>query len=239
MQLYRPENKRLPTLPTFALIPAAGSGTRFGAEQPKQYASLAGKPVLWHAIGALCVPPVEKVFVVLAPDDSLFGTLDWNAFDGKLEPLYCGGETRRESVYNGLVAARDEWHADDWMLVHDAVRPCLAPADLHALLAARADEEVGAILAVPVSDTVKRAAGERIAATESRAGLWLAQTPQMFPAGLLMQALQRARGEVTDEASAVEEMGLKPRLVKGRRENIKLTFPEDLAMAEGILARRT
>jgi 2-C-methyl-D-erythritol 4-phosphate cytidylyltransferase len=192
--------------------------------------------MLWHAVRAVCAPPVQKVFVILAPEDARFAEEDWSAFEGRLEPLYCGGQSRRESVYNGLVASSDEWEADDWMLVHDAARPCLPVADLRALLAAQ--DEVGAILAIPISDTVKKAAGERIVATEDRSQLWLAQTPQMFPTGLLLQALQRARGRVTDEASAVEQMGLKPRLVAGSRENIKVTWPEDLAMAESILRRR-
>jgi 2-C-methyl-D-erythritol 4-phosphate cytidylyltransferase len=192
--------------------------------------------MLWHAVRAVCAPPVQKVFVILAPEDARFAEEDWSAFEGRLEPLYCGGQSRRESVYNGLVASSDEWEADDWMLVHDAARPCLPVADLRALLAAQ--DEVGAILAIPISDTVKKAAGERIVGTEDRSQLWLAQTPQMFPTGLLLQALQRARGRVTDEASAVEQMGLKPRLVAGSRENIKVTWPEDLAMAESILRRR-
>jgi 2-C-methyl-D-erythritol 4-phosphate cytidylyltransferase len=182
------------------------------------------------------VPQVAKIFVVLAPDDAHFSKEDWSAFEGRLEPLYCGGQSRRESVYNGLVASRDEWSADDWILVHDAARPCLPARDLEALLAA--EDEVGAILAMPVSDTVKAAAHDRVIRTEDRSRLWLAQTPQMFRAGLLLLALQRARGAVTDEASAVEQMGLKPKLVPGSRENIKVTWPEDLAMAESILGRR-
>jgi 2-C-methyl-D-erythritol 4-phosphate cytidylyltransferase len=193
--------------------------------------------MLWHAVRAVCVPQVAKVFVVLAPDDALFAEHDWSAFEGRLAPLYCGGQTRRESVYNGLVASRDEWSADDWMLVHDAARPCLPAEDLKGLLSS--EDPVGAILAIPVSDTVKRAAGDRILATEDRSQLWLAQTPQMFRAGLLLQALQRARGLVTDEASAVEQMGLKPRLVAGSRANIKVTWPEDLTMAETILRPRS
>jgi 2-C-methyl-D-erythritol 4-phosphate cytidylyltransferase len=194
--------------------------------------------MLWQAVRAVCVPPVRKVFVVLAPEDVRFADEDWSAFEGRLEPLFCGGRSRRESVYNGLVASRDEWEADDWMLVHDAARPCLPPQDLQALLAAGESDETGAILAIPVSETVKRAAQNRIVATEDRSQLWLAQTPQMFRTGLLLLALQRARGVVTDEASAVEQLGLKPKLVAGSRENIKVTWPEDLAMAESILRRR-
>jgi 2-C-methyl-D-erythritol 4-phosphate cytidylyltransferase len=184
------------------------------------------------------VPPVQSVFVVLAPGDLSFAAEDWTAFQGKLEPLYCGGESRRDSVYNGLVASRDEVNADDWVLVHDAARPCLPEGDLKALVCACENDDVGGILAIPASDTVKRVAQNRVVATEDRAQLWLAQTPQMFRAGLLLQALQRARGTVTDEASAVEQMGLKPRVVAGSRENIKVTWPEDLAMAENILERR-
>jgi 2-C-methyl-D-erythritol 4-phosphate cytidylyltransferase len=194
--------------------------------------------MLWHAIRAVCVPPVRKVFVILAPDDRRFAAEDWSAFEARLEPLYCGGQTRRESVYNGMVASRDEWDADDWVLVHDAARPCLSMHELRTLLAECEDDEVGGILALPVADTVKKASQNRITGTEDRASLWLAQTPQMFRAGLLLQALQRSRGTVTDEAAAVEQMGLKPKLVPGSRENIKVTFPEDLALAESILVRR-
>ena len=189
------------------------------------------------------MPPVERVFVVLAPDDTNFAAQDWSAFGERLQPLWCGGQSRRESVYNGLVASRDEWDADDWILVHDAARPCLPLQDLEALIAECSVDAVGGILALPVADTVKKAAKDesgrhRILGTQDRAQLWLAQTPQMFRAGLLLQALQRARGAVTDEAAALEQMGLKPKLVAGSRENIKVTWPEDLAMAESILTRR-
>jgi len=230
-------------MPVFALIPAAGSGSRFAGEQPKQYARLAGRAMLWHSVRAVCVPPVETVFVVLAPDDGSFAAQDWSAFDGKVQPLYCGGEARRDSVYNGLVSVMNTVDTDDWVLVHDAARPCLPPRDLDSLLRECQPDAVGGLLALPVAETVKKAAKDeagvqRIAATENRAQLWLAQTPQMFRAGLLAQALRRATGPVTDEASAIEQMGLKPRLVTGSRENLKVTFPEDLAIAEAFLARR-
>lgn len=221
-----------------ALIPAAGSGTRMASGRPKQYALLAGRPMLWHAIRAVCVPPVQYVFVVLSPEDRDFERHDWSEFAGRLEPLYCGGESRRDSVYNGLVAADDAVNADDWVLVHDAARPCLPRGDLEKLIAEVEPDDVGGILALPVAETVKRASGNRIDATEDRNALWLAQTPQMFRAGLLLQGLQRAARPVTDEASAVEQMGLKPKLVPGSRENLKVTWPEDLAIAESILKRR-
>ncbi len=223
----------------FALIPAAGSGSRAASRQPKQYAMLAGRPMLWHAIRAVCVPPVQSVFVVLAPDDEGFARHDWRAFEGRLASLYCGGESRRDSVHNGLVAAMDDIDADDWVLVHDAARPCLPDEDLKRLIGACEDDEVGGILALPVADTVKREHEGRIGGTEERTGLWLAQTPQMFRAGLLLHALRRARGPVTDEAGAVEQLGLEPRLVPGSRENLKVTWPEDLAIAEAILRGRT
>jgi len=226
-----------------ALIPAAGSGSRVAGALPKQYAALAGKPMLWHAVAAVCRPPVESVFVVLAPGDTAFKSCDWSAFEGRIEPLYCGGESRRESVYNGLVAAMADVQADDWVLVHDAARPCLPVADLERLIAECRDDQVGGILAVPVAETVKRAdkdeaGAQRIAGTQDRDPLWLAQTPQMFRAGLLAEALAKASPRVTDEAAAVEAMGLQPRLVLGSRENLKVTYVEDLAIAEAILARR-
>ena len=224
----------------FAIIPAAGSGTRLSKKQPKQYALLAGKPMLWHAIRAVCMPPIESVFIVLAPGDKAFAREDWKAFKGRLQPLYCGGKTRRDSVYNGLVAAMAAVNADDWILVHDAARPCLPKKDLKSLIRECEQDEIGGILALPVAETVKRAAKDeagtqRVAASEDRSQLWLAQTPQMFRAGLLAQALRDAKGLVTDEASAVEQMGLRPRLVTGSRENLKVTWPEDLAIAAAIL----
>lgn len=194
--------------------------------------------MLWHAVRAVCVPPVESVFVVLAPGDRRFAAHDWSEFAGKLEPLYCGGETRRDSVYNGLMAATALVEADDWMLVHDAARPCLPRKDLENLVRETESDEVGGILALPIAETVKRALQDRIESTENRARLWLAQTPQMFRAGLLIQALQRAKGTPTDEAAAVEQMGLKPKLVAGSRENLKVTWAEDVAIAESLLKGR-
>lgn len=211
--------------------------------QPKQYALLGGRPMLWHAVSALCVAAIENVFVVLTPGDERFKRVEWGALSAKVEPLYCGGQTRRDSVYNGLVAAMAGVDVDDWVLVHDAARPCLPHADLERLIGECADDEIGGILALPVADTVKRASKDeagtqRVVSTEDRAQLWLAQTPQMFRAGLLAQALRRAPEFVTDEASAIEQQGLHPRLVLGSRENLKVTYPEDLEIAEAILARR-
>src|SRR5438309_11795614 len=177
---------------------------------PKQYVPLAGRPLLWHAVRAVCVPRVSAVFVVLAANDEHFARQDWSAFAGKVNPLYCGGATRRDSVLNGLVAVGGAVDADDWMLVHDAARPCLPAADLRRLLDEGAGDAIGAILALPVAETVKRAgkdeAGvQRIAATQDRSQLWLAQTPQMLRAGLMTQEIARAHG-ASVEAAANEKM---------------------------------
>jgi 2-C-methyl-D-erythritol 4-phosphate cytidylyltransferase len=249
VQLYRLEFPRKSSnssdrhcVSYFALIPAAGTGARMGAAAPKQYMMLAGRPLLHHSIRSMSHPPIETVFVVLAPDDKAFAGHDWSEFDGRLEPLYCGGATRRDSVLNGLVAAMDAVDADDWVLVHDAARPCLPRADFERLIEEVSGDRIGGLLALPVSETVKRvkkdeAGTHRVEATEDRSVLWLAQTPQMFRAGLLAQALRTAPGTVTDEASAVERMGLQPRLVTGSRRNLKVTFAEDIALAQASLER--
>ncbi len=222
----------------YALIPAAGSGSRVGAALPKQYLEIAGRPLLYYALRALARHPrVEQVFVVLAQGDDRFARLDWREFGGSIKPLYCGGETRAASVFNGLLATRDTIAANDWVLVHDAARPCLGREELDRLFGELEEDDTGGLLAMPVADTLKRANREsRVAATEPRDNLWLAQTPQMFRYRLLIEALRAADpAVVTDEARAIEGLGLKPRLVMGDTRNIKVTFPEDLAIAELIL----
>ena len=222
-----------------ALVPAAGSGARFGAEIPKQYLELAGRPVIHHALTALCACVwVETVLVVLSPEDAWWDEYDWSDLGDRLRVSRCGGATRAETVLNGLKALSGEMTGDDWVLVHDAARPCLSPDLLAALHAELADDPVGGILAVPVADTLKRAdSGQRIAATESREGLWQAQTPQMFRYGLLRTALEKANG-VTDEAGAVEAAGFRPRLVRSEAGNLKITYPADLRLAALILERK-
>jgi len=221
----------------FALVPAAGFGARMGHELPKQYLPLAGQPMIFHALNTLCsCPEISTVFVVLAPDDTHFHTYDWSRFGDKLQPLYCGGEKRSDTVLNGLLAS--ELEPDDWVLVHDAARPCLTQAHLAKLIAELRDDAVGGILAIPVADTLKRAdANDRILRTESREQLWQAQTPQMFRAGLLTQALQNAP-QVTDEASAIEALGLQPKLVLSEPTNFKVTYPQDLLLAELLLTQQ-
>jgi 2-C-methyl-D-erythritol 4-phosphate cytidylyltransferase len=220
-----------------ALVPAAGFGARMGNSLPKQYLPLAGRPMIAHALNTLCsCPEITTVFVVLAPDDTLFHSYDWSSLGDKLQPLFCGGELRADTVLNGLMASEIE--PDDWVLVHDAARPCLTQAHLGKLIAELRDDKVGGILAVPVADTLKRAdANDRILRTENREQLWQAQTPQMFRAGLLAQALQQPGG-FTDEASAVEALGLQPKLVLSEAANFKVTYQQDLLMAELLLKEK-
>lgn len=220
----------------FALIPAAGTGSRMGGDLPKQYLPLAGKPLLYHALACLCRhAAIERVFVVLAAGDRHYAGYDWAPFAAKLEPLYCGGETRAASVFNGLLAARDAIDGADWVLVHDAVRPCLAPEVLERLIAAVRDEPTGGLLALPVVDTLKRGdADAYVVRTEPREHLWQAQTPQMFRYGVLLRALAAHPG-VTDEAGAIEAAGFKPKLVRADASNLKVTYPADLRLAALIL----
>jgi 2-C-methyl-D-erythritol 4-phosphate cytidylyltransferase len=221
----------------FGLIPAAGAGARMGQATPKQYLPLLGRPMLYHSVNALLRSGrIDTVFVVLAAGDSEFRQHGWSEFGERIAPLYCGGATRHDSVLNGLVAASSTAQPDDWMLVHDAARPCLGQRELQRLLAALTAHDVGGILAVPVADTLKRAdAAGQIQATQAREHLWQAQTPQMFRHGLLLHALSRT-GSATDEAGAVEALGLKPKLVQGCSANLKVTYAEDLQLAEVILA---
>lgn len=227
----------------FALVPAAGGGARMGGECPKQYLMLAGQPLIRHALNTLAaVPEIERVFVVLSPDDVRWGDFDWSELTPRLTVLRCGGATRAESVTQGLRAMREYLAAEDWVLVHDAARACLARTHVEKLIAEVGDDPVGGLLAVPVADTLKRAKdrvadGVRIAATVPREGLWQAQTPQMFRYGLLSEALEFAPC-VTDEASAVEALGLHPRLVAADATNLKVTYPLDLKLAEWILQNR-
>lgn len=222
----------------FALVPAAGSGSRMGAQIPKQYLPIFGKPLIYHTLASLCdYPAIERVFVVLAQGDKHWAHLAPEAFSPKLEPLFCGGATRAESVLNGLNAMAGQVAADDWVLVHDAARPCIAHPFLDRLLADVGDDPVGGLLAIPVADTIKRAdAACRVAATEPREGLWRAQTPQMFRHSLLQSALSAAGEQApTDESQAVEWAGHFPKLVAGDNRNIKVTFPEDLEVAKMVL----
>ena len=221
-----------------ALIPAAGSGTRMGADQPKQYLQVAGKPVLQHVLETFAAGSISHTYVVVAPEDRLAGAV-LSALPGSRASLVpSGGATRRDTVRNGLAAMRGAVADDDWVLVHDAARPGLSVTLLEALIAALRDDPVGGLLALPVVDTVKRAdADGRSSVTVPRENLWLAQTPQMFRYRLLCEALAQD-AVFTDEASAVEALGLRPKLVAGSADNFKITVAADLAAAEALFARR-
>ncbi|CAK0765040.1 2-C-methyl-D-erythritol 4-phosphate cytidylyltransferase [Gammaproteobacteria bacterium] len=219
-----------------ALIPAAGSGARMGSILPKQYLPLNSKPMIYYAVARLCAhPKISTVYVVLAPNDTWWGNYDWSLFSAKLRILPCGGAERFESVRNGL--DRIKVHAEDWILVHDAARPCLTDELLDRLFATVGDDICGGLLAMPVADTLKRANHEqRILHTESREHLWQAQTPQMFRYHLLQRALSLLTGEiVTDEAQAIEKLGFSAKLVVSDSTNFKVTYPRDLQLAEWLL----
>ena len=222
----------------YALVPAAGSGSRVGPGTPKQYFRLHGRPLLYYALRALVRHPlIDRIFVVLAPDDVQFRNEGFDALGEKIQPLYCGGQTRAASVYNGLLKAGDAMAADDWVLVHDAARPCLSAQALDRLIREAGADETGGLLAIPVADTLKREDGKGcVSTTERREGLWQAQTPQMFRHAALKQALQLCGpAAVTDEAGAIEKIGARPRLVMGESRNIKVTYPDDLELAALLL----
>ena len=221
-----------------ALIPAAGQSVRFGGTTLKQYAFLVGKPVIAHSIDAvLRHPAVKAVTVALAGDDGIFDELIRPDYPGVT--TVAGGESRAHTVLNGLNFIRRHDPGCEWVLVHDAARPCLPYAALDTLLRHVGNESDGAILAVPVTDTLKQESDAfRIDKTVSRTQLWAAQTPQVFPLDSLLDNLRAALSfgaPPTDEAEAMERAGLHPTLVPGSPHNIKITGPEDLPMAEFIL----
>lgn len=183
---------------------------------------------------------IDCVYVVLAAGDAGFAACRWDGLAAPVAPLYCGGPTRACSVFNALIAVRDQVDEDDWVLVHDAARPCLSSAEIDRLFGALSDDDVGGLLALPVADTLKRAdEQDRVVATAPREGLWRALTPQMFRYRLLVEALHRTQADpVTDEAAAIEKLGLRPRLVVGAATNIKVTYADDLAFAQLVLAER-
>jgi len=221
----------------FALVLAAGQGTRIGDAVPKQYLPLAGKPMMFHSVETLAsIPRIERVFVCLAPLDRHWNQYDWSALPEKVESNFCGGAHRPETVLNSLKHLHDRVAKDDWILVHDAARPCIAKELVEQFLDELEEDQVGGLLAMPLADTLKSAdENQRVAATIPRLNLWRAQTPQMFRFELLRRGLENTP-QATDEAQAVESVGYSaPRLVQGENTNIKVTFAEDLKLAEMIL----
>ncbi|HZW18291.1 MAG TPA: 2-C-methyl-D-erythritol 4-phosphate cytidylyltransferase [Luteimonas sp.] len=225
----------------WAVVPAAGRGARFGGDVPKQYLEVGGEPLLAHALRALFAhPAVSGAVVVLAEGDERWP--GWNEFAGKPLRTCTGGDARADSVLAGLAALPDDVRADDFVLVHDAARPNLGVDDLGQLLERGRNDPVGAILAAPVRDTLKRAGDDGgIDRTEPRERLWRALTPQLFRRLQLSRALENARDAgiaITDESMAMERQGLRPLLVEGAEDNIKVTTPADLAYFEFLLQRK-
>ncbi|HSI38794.1 MAG TPA: 2-C-methyl-D-erythritol 4-phosphate cytidylyltransferase [Methylotenera sp.] len=217
------------------IIPAAGSSSRMGADSPKQYLSLNGEPLIQHVIKVFDqAAKISSINVILSPDDTHWPSTD--IASSKLQVHYCGGETRATTVLNGLNAISSQVEADDWVLVHDAARPGLSNQLLNQLLITLEEDSVGGLLALPLADTLKRADDEqRVSTTVPRTDLWQAQTPQMFRYATLKQALTAFEGTPTDEAEAIEALGLKPKLVTGELRNLKVTYPQDLAVLSALL----
>lgn len=225
----------------WAVVPAAGRGARFGGPVPKQYLLAGGQPLLVHTLEVLLANAgVAGVMVAISENDADWQ--GWQEFDGKPVLTCVGGATRAASVLAGLLALPDSVRADDFVLVHDAARPNLAQVDLQRLLEVGRQDPVGAILAAPVRDTLKRAGDDGgIDRTEPRQRLWRALTPQLFRRHQLIRALQDAEAagiEVTDDAMAMERLGARPLLVEGAEDNFKVTTPADLARFEFELSRR-
>jgi 2-C-methyl-D-erythritol 4-phosphate cytidylyltransferase len=222
-----------------ALLPCAGTGSRAGTELPKQYQPIAGQPMVMHTLDALrAVTRLDLCVVVIAPHDAFWGSQPVGTVLAR-----CGGASRAESVFNGLKVLLEQGaDANDWVLVHDAARCLVTPAQVDALIDACWTDAVGGLLALPLPDTLKAEAGGRVAATVERVGKWLAQTPQMFRLGALHGALAVTARHgfmgVTDEASAMEMAGHQPLLVRGSAQNFKVTYPEDFALAEAVLRSR-
>lgn len=227
----------------YALIPSAGSGSRSGAAGPKQYQRVAGQRVIDHTVEAfLQVSMLSGVGVVVALDDRVYASAD-----PRVRVWHVGGATRAHSVFNGLLALAGAGAREtDWVLVHDAARCLIQPQDIERLMQTLMDDPVGGLLALPLPDTLKQAHPDtsqpRVAGTVARLDKWLAQTPQMFRIGALTRALQADEASgfdgITDEASAIERTGMTPRLVVGPARNVKVTYPEDFALAEALLMTR-
>jgi 2-C-methyl-D-erythritol 4-phosphate cytidylyltransferase len=220
----------------YVLIPCGGTGTRAGTTLPKQYQAIAGQPMVAHTLAAFAaVPRIAQTWVVIAADDVLFGQLINTAHFVAAR----AGNTRAATVLNGLKHLLGQGaQPHDWVLVHDAARCLITPTQINTLIDACQNDAVGGLLALPLPDTLKSANADRVTTTISRADKWLAHTPQMFRIGALIQALEVAGDQVTDESSAMELVGHAPKLVPSSAQNLKVTYPEDFALAEAILQSR-
>lgn len=229
-----------PSIRLHALVPCAGVGLRAQAGMPKQYVSVAGKAMVTHALQALlAVKRLSSVLVVLAPDDAHYARKVDAATRRRVRHAHVGGASRALSVRQGLrVLVEHGAHRRDWVLVHDAARCMVEPWMIDALIDACLDDAVGGLLAMPVADTLKQSHAERAQTTLDRRQKWLAQTPQMFRLGTLQRALSRGADGITDEASAIERLGLRPRLVAGHPMNLKVTWPQEFSLAERWIQAR-
>jgi 2-C-methyl-D-erythritol 4-phosphate cytidylyltransferase len=218
----------------WAVVPAAGVGKRMNADRPKQYLELAGKTVIEHTLLRLLSAQVfTAVAVAISEEDPYWPDLDVSAH--KKIITAAGGKERADSVLSALKAIRTVASDDDWVLVHDAARPCITTIDIHHLIDSLKTDEIGGILALSSYDTLKSVQGDNIiVGTLDRSHIWRALTPQMFRYRLLKNALEADEGNaaITDEASALELQGMQPKIVEGRPDNIKITRPEDLALAQ-------
>jgi len=217
----------------WAVVPAAGVGKRMQADRPKQYLPLAGKTVIEHTLDRLLQSGAfQAVAVAISVEDPYWPELDVSKHPDVITAP--GGKERADSVLSALKSLQGQAAEDDWVLVHDAARPCLTAFDIHLQIDTLKNDAVGGILALPSHDTLKHVDGDTITATIDRKHVWRALTPQMFKYGMLRDALQQTEGNpaITDEASALELLGFQPKIVEGRPDNIKITRPEDLALAQ-------
>lgn len=221
----------------WVVVPAAGVGRRFGGDTPKQYQKLLGKSVIEHTLERLLELEYAHVVVAVSPVDTQWQQL--SVFQSPRIQTAVGGDERADSVRLALESLQGNAEQNDWVLVHDVARPCVRVQDIQNLMTTLASHKVGGVLATPVSDTVKRVLHEsEITSTEDRSQLWTAQTPQMFRYGLLLESLQTAvkqQRQPTDESAAIEQLGYKPCVVEGSRDNIKITRLEDMAIADAIM----
>ena len=230
-----------PKHPRFhVVIPCAGTGSRAGVDIPKQYAPLAGVPMVLHTLKAFAaVPGLGHAMLVVSPQDSLMAQLLTDHPQPAFTLTPRGGATRAQSVLGGLRSLQEQGvDPSDWVLVHDAARCLITPRLIKALLAACANDSEGGLLALPLPDTLKASVDGRVSATLKRSDKWLAQTPQMFRLGSLAQALEQPSEDITDEASAMEAKGFAPLLIEGASFNFKVTYPQDWALAEAVLNDR-
>jgi 2-C-methyl-D-erythritol 4-phosphate cytidylyltransferase len=218
------------------IIPAAGSGSRMGLGQPKQYLKIHKQTFIERVLRVFQnIPLVDSIHIALHPNDEIWKTLNLS-LSSKVSVHYCGGESRAETVLNALKIIKDYVDESDWILVHDAARPGIEEKDVERLIDALKDDSVGGLLAYPIADTIKKSDKEdRVVESPSRDYLWQAQTPQMYRYKMLSDALEKFDGIPTDESQAIEGLGVKPKLIKGNFKNFKVTYQEDLSILEHLI----